>query len=243
MPFVPFAAPKNLRLSHDCLVIGRHTVLARRHVVADCWRLWMIDPEHCLALLSLAYGRVITANDPLYTTVRLASETLWRDPEQAAALIDRLPTPEEGQKIVDAASTWHGVPYADAGSAHAGLQADKKKAADCSGSTWKIFEEAGLKYSYATTGDFPIDKKVFRLLGTNPAVLQPGDVVLYHGHMAISAGNNEKGEPEVWSAHHGERPATDDQPSRPAVPYRRGPLRDFGAIKGIYRYQKKGAVG
>jgi RHS repeat-associated protein len=54
-------------------------------------------------------------------------------------------SPEEGQRIVDIARTWKGIPYYPGGGKKSSM--DK---ADCSGATWKIYEEAKFPYDYST---------------------------------------------------------------------------------------------
>jgi RHS repeat-associated protein len=46
-------------------------------------------------------------------------------------------TPEEGQHIADVAKTWKGTPFSKIGNK------STRKGADCSGSTWRIYQEAG----------------------------------------------------------------------------------------------------
>jgi cell wall-associated NlpC family hydrolase len=90
-------------------------------------------------------------------------------------------TPENLQKILSNAPSWKGVPYLRRGKT--------RKGADCSGSTWAIYGEAGSPYLYRDSSSFPGSE--FKEV---PSPL-PGDVVWWSGHMAIFAG-----EGKVWSA-------------------------------------------
>ena len=76
----------------------------------------------------------------------------------------RFITATEGWKIARVAESWKGTPYAPLEKAgklvpgsekYAGGGAVKKEGADCSGSTWKIYAEAGFPYgSYFNTVAF-----------------------------------------------------------------------------------------
>ena len=94
-------------------------------------------------------------------------------------------TEEEGWKIVAAAKTWEGTPYKLVGAASV-----KGKGGDCSGSTNKIFVEAGFPYPYQSTTMFAAYARStnrFRKIDPATVPLQPGDVLLWEGHMAIYA--------------------------------------------------------
>ena len=134
-------------------------------------------------------------------------------------------TSSQGQSIVTTASTWSGTDYAPLNDKkYNGSRATKNVRADCSGSLNKIYDEAGYVYSYSKSGDFDYmaaqEGFPFRKLqGTES--LQPGDVVLYQGHISIYDGQGG-----VWSAHKTGWPF--DQ--FPSVTY-------FGKPTGYYRYQ------
>lgn len=76
----------------------------------------------------------------------------------------RFLTATEGWKIARVAESWKGTPYAPVEKAgkrvpgsekYAGGGAVKKEGADCSGSTWKIYKEAGFPYGpYINTALF-----------------------------------------------------------------------------------------
>jgi cell wall-associated NlpC family hydrolase len=115
-------------------------------------------------------------------------------------------TPEEGQKIVDQAKTWNGTPYGPIGSGFEGSKAQKGSdgGADCSGSVHHIFQETGKDYSYTPSGSFAeaaaTGKIPFREISADEK--QPGDVVLYPGHMGISEGKStNNGADSVIGAH------------------------------------------
>ena len=96
---------------------------------------------------------------------------------------------------------------------YAGGNPVKGEGADCSGATWKIYEEAGFSYgSYHDTATFPAlvgtdanfikGKHFFKKVDTP----QVGDIGWWNGHMAIydpNAGKTEKGlVGNLWSASH-----------------------------------------
>jgi RHS repeat-associated protein len=96
-------------------------------------------------------------------------------------------TPSQGQGVANAAAKWIGTPYVYGGS-------DRKKGADCSGSTWSIYKEAGFSYS-----SNKVDTKTFvkTMTTTNPTPgkffpvekPQPGDIMFWPTHMAIYDSN------------------------------------------------------
>jgi|GEM_PF-3020587 len=139
---------------------------------------------------------------------------------------------ETGQKIVDEAKGWEGTKYApnpdeyphDPLNIFHGPYAQKGVAADCSGSVHAIMESQGIDYPYTRSDDFADaanhGKIPFRKLDANEEP-QPGDVVLYDGHMAIYAGNGK-----VWSAH------------RTGKPYKQFNVGTFGDYT-VYRPVKR----
>ena len=95
-------------------------------------------------------------------------------------------TPEEGKRIVAAAATWLDTKYALMGAASSKGESGR---ADCSGSTWRIYEEAGFPYRYQATATFlnyVKDSGRFRELKPEEA-RQDGDVLFWPGHIAISS--------------------------------------------------------
>jgi len=92
-------------------------------------------------------------------------------------------TPEQGAAVVRAAAAWAGTPYALVGAASV-----RGQGGDCSGSTWRIFEAAGLPYEYQPTGSFAAYARRsgrFRELRADEP-RQEGDVLFWPGHMAIA---------------------------------------------------------
>jgi len=93
-------------------------------------------------------------------------------------------TAEDGAKIVAEAKSWKGTPYVLVG------KASNKGAggsADCSGSTWHIYTEAGFPYDYQPTATFRayVEKSGrFRELKPDEP-RQDGDLLYWSGHMAI----------------------------------------------------------
>jgi len=138
-------------------------------------------------------------------------------------------TRAEEQKIVDDAATWKDTPYASRGTALAGAGAVQGVGADCSGSTYKIYDQVGDTYKYKWTGEFAAaaaqEGFPFRQLSTNE-VPQPGDVVLFKEHMAIYAGQDNSGNDLMWTAR------------RAGKDYIEMPIKSWGSKPiGYYRYQ------
>ncbi len=96
---------------------------------------------------------------------------------------------DEGQKIVDESRNWKGVEYV--------LGGKTKDGADCSGSTWSIYQNAGFGYKYSSTATFSGNPK-FKPVPDN--IPQVGDVGLYPGHVLIFDPNAGKGK-NVWTAY------------------------------------------
>jgi RHS repeat-associated protein len=96
---------------------------------------------------------------------------------------------EEGQRIVEVASRWIDTPYIFGGKSREG--------ADCSGSTWAIYKEAGFPYKYLPSASFP-NSPSFRPSPDN--IPQVGDVGRWNGHMVIYDPNAPNGN-NVWTAH------------------------------------------
>jgi len=94
-------------------------------------------------------------------------------------------TPEQGRAVVAAAAAWKGTPYKLIGAA-----SQRGSGGDCSGSTWLIFQAAGLPYDYQATGtflDYVSRTGRFREVGAREA-RQEGDVLYWSGHVAIYSG-------------------------------------------------------
>jgi hypothetical protein len=99
--------------------------------------------------------------------------------------VGRFLSEEEGWKVVEVAATWTGTAYAMMGAA-----SQKLVKGDCSGSTNKIFVEAGFPYPYQSTVAFSAFVRKtnrFRKIDTTKQPMQAGDVLLWDGHMAIYA--------------------------------------------------------
>ena len=99
--------------------------------------------------------------------------------------VGRLITETEGWKIVEVAASWEGTPYKLVGAA-----SEKRVLGDCSGSTNKIYKEAGFPYPYKMTVNFVSyaqSSQRFREVFPAKESLQAGDVLFWSGHMAIYA--------------------------------------------------------
>jgi cell wall-associated NlpC family hydrolase len=133
--------------------------------------------------------------------------------------------PDAGAMIVVKAGGWWTTPYAPdtPTDQYKGAGAVKGVAADCSGSVWKIYSDAGYRYDYKPSGAFDLYARMpsspFRKLDDNEGP-QSGDIVLYRGHMSIYAGNKS-----IWSAH------------KPGKQFDKFPLLYFPLLLGYYRYQ------
>jgi hypothetical protein len=100
---------------------------------------------------------------------------------------------EDGKKITAEAATWKGTPYAFVGDASA---KGETGGGDCSGTTCKIYKNAGFEFAYQATATFPkfaIDSGLFRKLGAGESK-QDGDVLMWSDHMAIYSSFTSPGE-------------------------------------------------
>ena len=103
-------------------------------------------------------------------------------------------TPQEGQRIVAVARGWEQTPYLTGGKS--------RKGADCSGSVWAIYFQAGFYYNYCSSALFP-HSPCFKPAPNN--VPQVGDVAWWNGHMAIydpKVGKVGREIGSLWSASH-----------------------------------------
>ena len=120
-------------------------------------------------------------------TAKAAPVTTTKKAEETGRFI----TVVEGLGIVGKAKLWKGTPYGTG--KYAGGNAVKDKGADCSGSVWAIYKEAGLSYGvYQSSASFPSS-----VVGTDANFVkgthffkkvdtpQVGDVGWWNGHMAI----------------------------------------------------------
>ncbi len=119
-------------------------------------------------------------------TVLERSTTTPRDiVEGHVCTLGRFITEKEGWHVVEVAATWEGTPYATVGA-----QSTKGVKGDCSGTTHKIYVEAGFPYPYKQTATFVsfVDASHrFREIHPEREPMQAGDVLLWSGHMAIYA--------------------------------------------------------
>lgn len=97
----------------------------------------------------------------------------------------RFITEADGWKIVEIAASWAGTSYEKKGALSV-----KGVSGDCSGTTNKIYIEAGFPYPYQMTSSFVgyVSKSNrFREIDTSQNEMQPGDILFWSGHMAIYA--------------------------------------------------------
>jgi cell wall-associated NlpC family hydrolase len=125
-------------------------------------------------------------------------------------------TEKEGQHIVKIASRWAQTPYVWGGTTKTG--------ADCSGTTWAIYREAGYTYEskYRPSSQFPLNPRFRKAPDNTP---QEGDVGWWIGHVAIYAGNSE-----IWTAHRTAGPAYSKETLQKWVK-RRGPVKWYRYLK------------
>lgn len=100
-------------------------------------------------------------------------------------VVGRFITEEEGWRIVKVAATWEGTPYS-----RIGANSVKSIKGDCSGTTNKIFVEAGFPYPYQSTASFETYVNAshrFREIDKTKIAMQAGDILFWPGHMAIYA--------------------------------------------------------
>lgn len=155
--------------------------------------------------------------------------------------VGRLITVNEGWKIVEVAATWEGTPYRQVGAG-----STKGLMGDCSGTTNKIYQEAGFPYPYKRTAnlvDYIQSSHRFReIFPTRGEAMQAGDVLFWSGHMAIYApfpSNHPKRNTGV--IHRGKAVSNDfytafnDRPgARPYAPYNIATFR--GDPYRVFRY-------
>lgn len=87
----------------------------------------------------------------------------------------------DGWKIIGIAASWEGTPYR-----MIGAKSEQLVAGDCSGTTNKIFNEAGFPYVYQSTGNFvAYANKTNRVRKIDVAKekMQAGDIQLWSSHI------------------------------------------------------------
>jgi hypothetical protein len=117
--------------------------------------------------------------------IAAAMTTPVEDSAGKVCQVGRFITEAEGWAIVAIAATWEGTPYVMVGAGSV-----KGVKGDCSGTTNKIYVEAGFPYPYKQTANFAAYVETsgrFRQVPAERASMQVGDVLLWPGHMAIYA--------------------------------------------------------
>jgi len=109
---------------------------------------------------------------------------------------ERSAEPDISQEIMKEATTWLDTPYApktDLKRRGGGATKGPDGAADCSGSVWRIYQNAGHGYPYTQSDSFADAARrgriPFRPLGPDETPRE-GDVVVYPGHMSVYDGHN-----------------------------------------------------
>lgn len=93
------------RVKGNAVIIGKSTVLARRMERLGCWEVEKHHPVALSRLLSMAYGKRISVNDPMVKLLEKAAAALPRNLREADHLISGLPAPlPETERRVEAAS-------------------------------------------------------------------------------------------------------------------------------------------
>jgi len=162
-----------------------------------------------------------------YTTEAREARSPQNGQKQMADNPHRDITEEEAKTDVPPeASSWEGTKYKLG-------EHGKGKQADCSWSTWGIFNNLApvdsFAYPYTQADAFPQaaanGRIPFRKLAPGQAK-QVGDVLHFPGHIAIYAGRDAQGEEIMWTA------------STSKNKYMKQPISNFGKpYDGIFRYQ------
>jgi cell wall-associated NlpC family hydrolase len=158
------------------------------------------------------YPKSLSAEESL----EMVKEKLFDDPAGNTCTEPKFISQQEGQRIVKTAKDWEGTEYVYGGAT--------KKGADCSGTTWSIYKEAGFPYSikYRPSSQFSRNPQFKPAPNNEP---QEGDVGWWNGHVVIYAGNGG-----IWTATHtGGKPYKKD--------FLHKWVRRKGAVKW-YRYCK-----
>lgn len=82
------------RVEGDAIVIGKATVLGRRHAANGCWIAEKPQPEALAKLLSAAYGKRISPSDGMIEVLNKAFAMLPRNPREADHIISAFPAPQ-----------------------------------------------------------------------------------------------------------------------------------------------------
>ena len=133
-------------------------------------------------------------------------------------------TTQEGQLVVNQGKLWLGTPYE-----LVGPDSQNQIAGDCSGTTFKIYDSVGDRYSYVQASNFgtSADQEGFPFQRLAPNVPpQPGDVLQFEHHVAIYAGQNAQGNDIMLTASTSKQAYVVQQ------------VKNFGQpVIGVFRYQ------
>lgn len=125
-------------------------------------------------LIAAAYARAWdTANGDRIAITHVDERLESKDVTSA----DEVPVKTKGQAIVDYAKRFIGTPYVWGGNS-------LTKGCDCSGFTKKVFEHFGINIARYSGDQIRYGVPVSR------ADIQPGDLIVYHGHVAIVVDSN-----------------------------------------------------
>jgi type VI secretion system secreted protein VgrG len=109
--------------------------------------------------------------------------------------------------IIKVARGWNGTPYAHEpphGENHqfAGMNAKKKIAGDCSGTTYAIYQEAGYDYKYVTVEQFVKTSGNHKFKEISFTEAKPGDVVTWYNQYGYTYDNNTQTNTPLIDVHH-----------------------------------------
>jgi cell wall-associated NlpC family hydrolase len=129
-----------------------------------------------------AQGKLIQSEDGLKDKSKTEKGTAAQECTAGECTTCEELTTDEREKLMKIASECEGTPYAPlSDNVHRGNGAAKGATggADCSGSVWAIYAEAGFSYPYAPTASFPSLASKGLFIKISDAEVQPGDIIYW----------------------------------------------------------------